>query len=58
MFYPTFKKNAIDLLITDMEMPAMTGLELVKRTRSSDENKSIPIISMPSSTYEPAFYLA
>jgi len=38
------KKNKIDLIVSDWNMPKMTGLELLKTVRASDENKDIPFL--------------
>lgn len=35
-----------DLVITDLEMPGMGGLELVRRMRDSDRLKRIPVVAM------------
>lgn len=36
--------NAIDILITDWNMPEMNGLELVKKVRADGRYQNIPII--------------
>lgn len=38
------KKNKIDLIISDWNMPKMTGIELLKAVRSSGEYKDIPFL--------------
>ena len=38
------KKNKIDLIVSDWNMPKMTGLELLKTVRASDEHKHIPFL--------------
>ena len=38
------KKSLPNLVITDIEMPLMNGLELVKRMQEKEETKSVPII--------------
>ena len=38
------KKNKIDLIVSDWNMPKMTGLELLKTVRASDEYKGIPFL--------------
>ena len=36
--------NAVDLVITDLYMPEMDGLEFIREIRKSDNYKHIPII--------------
>jgi len=36
--------NTFDLIITDINMPIMDGLKLVKRIRSDETHKDVPII--------------
>jgi len=36
--------NHFDIIITDINMPIMDGLKLVKRIRSDDSYKDVPII--------------
>ena len=36
--------QGIDLIISDWNMPKMTGLELLKKVRASDTYKSIPFL--------------
>ena len=38
------KGNPINLIITDLHMPIMDGIELIKEVRSMDAYKSIPIL--------------
>ena len=38
------KKNNYDLIISDWNMPKMTGLELLKRVRSDEALKGIPFL--------------
>ena len=37
-----------DLVITDINMPIMDGLKLVKRIRSDETHKDVPIIIIPT----------
>lgn len=43
-----FDKNYIDIIITDYEMPAMNGYELIKTIR--EKNSNIPIIILSNHT--------
>ncbi|MFA6242911.1 MAG: response regulator [Candidatus Hydrogenedentales bacterium] len=38
------KENWIDLVLTDINMPGMTGVELVERMSQDDEMKTIPVV--------------
>ena len=38
------QKNEIGLIVSDWNMPKMTGLELLKTVRASDEHKNIPFL--------------
>ena len=38
------KKQKIDLIVSDWNMPKMTGLELLKTVRASSEHKDIPFL--------------
>jgi two-component system alkaline phosphatase synthesis response regulator PhoP len=35
-----------DFIVTDYQMPVMTGLELVKKLRENEETKDIPVIML------------
>ncbi len=37
-------KNPVDFIITDWNMPNMTGIDLTKKIRTTEEMKNIPII--------------
>lgn len=37
-------ENRYDLIITDINMPIMDGLKLVKRIRSDDNYKDVPVV--------------
>lgn len=41
-----FDGRPIDLLITDLNMPVMNGIELVKNVRGLDKYKLIPILML------------
>ena len=40
----TLKKERIDFIVSDWNMPKMTGLELLKQVRGDDSLKSIPFL--------------
>ena len=40
-----YEKNGADLLITDLEMPKMSGLELIKKLKDKDEELAVLITS-------------
>jgi len=40
--FEKFKENSIDLIITDLNMPKLNGLEMIKKIRKI--NRSVPII--------------
>ncbi len=41
-----FSQGGYDLLLTDIEMPKLTGYELAKKIRTELKNKEIPIIAL------------
>ena len=41
-----FRKHAVDMVVTDLNMPEMDGLELTKSLRSSAQNRFMPIIML------------
>jgi len=45
-----FKQEEIDLVITDIEMPHMDGLELTRKIRSHEVNSDVPVIAVTSLT--------
>lgn len=51
---PGFEKTLLylpDLVITDIAMPVMNGLEMVKQLRAHSETRSIPIIASSASVF-------
>jgi len=43
--YNKFKENEIDLIITDINMPKLNGLEMSEKIRTLDDNVSIIVLS-------------
>lgn len=43
-----FAKGGVDLVLTDWNMPNMTGIELVRELRKLDPDKKVPIIMVTS----------
>ena len=43
-------KQTIHLLLTDLHMPVMTGMELIKEVRSMEKYKTIPILFLTTET--------
>ncbi|MHB1645748.1 MAG: response regulator [bacterium] len=41
-------KNDIDLIITDLNMPQMDGITLLKNLKENEDTKTIPVILMSS----------
>ena len=44
--------NALDLLITDVMMPAMDGAELIERVRQIRGLERVPVIAISAAPYE------
>lgn len=42
--------TAVGLLITDWNMPGMSGLELIRAVRASDDGKDLPILVLTTET--------
>jgi len=45
-----FDGQKIDLLLTDLHMPKMDGIELIKNVRSNEEYKRLPILLLTTET--------
>ena len=46
------KTNTVDMLITDLNMPNMDGIELIKNVRASQQYKFIPIIMLTTESQD------
>jgi two-component system, OmpR family, phosphate regulon response regulator PhoB len=40
------RENAIDLLVTEWDLPGLSGIELIKRLHARAETKTLPIIML------------
>lgn len=44
----TRRLDEIDIIVTDIEMPRMSGLELVEKVRSNEHTAALPVIALTS----------
>ncbi len=44
-------KEKPDIIVTDYQMPVMTGLELVEKLRENDQTKDIPVILLTARSF-------
>jgi two-component system chemotaxis response regulator CheY len=47
-----FDGQGVDMLVTDLNMPNMDGIELIKQVRARPESKYIPIIMLTTESQE------
>lgn len=45
-------RNAIDIVLTDMNMPQMDGIELIRSMKEDDSYKNIPIVMLTTEADE------
>jgi DNA-binding response OmpR family regulator len=50
--WQSIQKQKPDLLITDCQMPRLTGIDLVRRLRSCAETAEIPVFMLTAKGYE------
>ena len=44
-------KNKPDIIVTDFQMPVMTGMELVEKLRNNESTNNIPIIMLTARSF-------
>jgi two-component system alkaline phosphatase synthesis response regulator PhoP len=49
--YELTLKEKPDIVVTDFQMPVMTGLELVEKLRQSEQTKDIPVIMLTARSF-------
>ncbi len=45
------QKEKPDIIVTDYQMPIMTGLEFIEKLRETDETKDIPVIMLTARSF-------
>jgi two-component system, OmpR family, alkaline phosphatase synthesis response regulator PhoP len=50
--WEAIQKSKPDLLITDCQMPRLTGLELVERLRNNQQTADMPVFMLTAKGYE------
>lgn len=50
--FEIFQKNEFDLILTDLNMPKMNGIELIEKIRTGDIHNNIPIIMLTTESEE------
>lgn len=48
----TFAENRTDLILMDLHMPVMDGMEALRQIRKLDKERTIPVIAMTASSFE------
>ena len=49
--YEYICRNKPDIIVTDFQMPTMTGMELVEKLRQNEDTKNIPIIMLTARSF-------
>jgi len=49
--YDLALKEKPDIIVTDFQMPVMTGMELVEKLRQNEETKDIPVIVLTARSF-------
>jgi CheY-like chemotaxis protein len=44
-------RNKPDIIVTDFQMPTMSGMELVEKLRENEDTKNIPIIMLTARSF-------
>jgi DNA-binding response OmpR family regulator len=52
--FELIQKSLPDLLVTDLQMPRLTGIELVRRLRSEPATRDLPVLMLTAKGYEEA----
>jgi len=52
------KENIIDLIITDMNMPELSGIDLIAEVRSSEQHAAVPVIGISAADHAAEFVAA
>lgn len=49
--YELAQKDKPDIIVTDFQMPIMSGMELIENLRQNDETKDIPVIMLTARSF-------
>ena len=49
--YDLALKDKPDIIVTDFQMPIMTGMELIEKLRQNDDTKDIPVIMLTARSF-------
>jgi len=50
--WEAIQRNLPDILVTDLQMPRVDGLELCRRVRENDETRHLPILMLTAKGFE------